>query len=157
MYRLAAPDGHVRGRIPGGNIAYKIENGVIRLDAEHVPEFWVEIDAQRLDAKPKKRKRQNATICINVNTVCCNNEGDATGYTSARVIMMQEVEFRKVAGLTINNDVMIVDDASSLDIWTPLLRHLGSKLTDTDVHNETPGPYSKLLILNLKHPAFTAY
>tara|TARA_B100000212_G_scaffold195613_1_gene147600 strand:- start:199 stop:663 length:465 start_codon:yes stop_codon:yes gene_type:complete len=152
MYRLATPNGHVRGRLPGGNISYKIENGVVRLDSEEVPEFWTEIDAKELVAK--KHKRQDGTICININTVGSTIDGDATGYTSSRVTMMKEDEFREVAGLMINNDVMIVDDASNSGVWTSLLKHLGTQLRETGVHNEIAGPYSKLLILNLKHPAF---
>ena len=152
MYRLATPGGHVRGRLPGGNISYKIEDGVVRLDSEEVPEFWTEIDAHELVAK--KRKRQDGTICININTVSSNNEGDATGYTSSRVTMMKEVEFREIAGLTINNDVMIVDDALNSNLWKRLLTHLGTQLRESGVHNEIAGPYSKLLILNLKHPSF---
>ncbi len=152
MYRLATPGGHVRGRLPGGNIFYKIENGVVRLDSKEVPEFWSEIDAQELVAQ--KRKKQVGTICININTVGSNSDGDATGYTSSRVTMMKEDYFRDVAGLTINNDVMIVDDASNSNVWESLLSHLGTQLRETGVHNEIPGPYSKLLILNLKHPLF---
>jgi hypothetical protein len=152
MYRLVTPHGHVRGRLPNGNIEYKIENGVVRLISMQVPEFWVEVDAKRIE-NLQKRKRQIGTICININTVC-TEDGYATGYTSSRVTMMQEDEFCKVAGLSLNNDVMIVDDASALNLWTPLLKYLGSELREIGANNEIPGPYTKLLILNLKHPAF---
>jgi len=154
MYRIATGLGHVRGRLPGGTIEYKIEDGVVRLDSKEVPDFWVEVDAECIAAQ--KRKQCIATICIIVNTVCTNYDGDATGTTSSRVMMMQEDEFRNIAGLSLNNDVMIVEDASMLNLWTPLIKHIGSQLRETGVSNEIPGPYSKLLILNLKHPHFTA-
>ncbi len=150
MYRLASHGGHVRGRLPGGNISYKIEDGVVRLDSEEVPEFWTEIDAKELLADRHK------TICININTVGSNDDGDVSGYTSSRVTMMKEDEFVKVAGVMIEDSVMIVDDASNSNVWNPLLTHLGTELRETGMHQEIAGPYSKLLILNLKNPAFGA-
>ena len=151
MYKLATPYGHVHGNIPNASIDYEIQNGIVRLSSEEEPGFCVETNAKRL----LKCNNQNGIICIVVNTVCSNDEGDATGYTSSRVTMIQENVFHEVAGLVINNDVMVVDDASALNLWIPLLKYIGAELRNNPgVHKEIPGPYSKLLILNLKHPAF---